>query len=45
MVHDTTSGDGKIAKALHEKEDADYCQLLEIADPLEIKKVIANSRT
>ncbi len=44
MVHDTTSGDGKIAKALHEKVDAEHCELLEIADPLEIKKVIANSQ-
>ena len=44
MVHDTTSGDGKIAKTLHEKVDADHCELLEIADPLEIKKIIANSQ-
>jgi colanic acid/amylovoran biosynthesis protein len=44
MVHDSTSGDAKIAKALHERINAPYCKLIEIADPIEIKKVIANSK-
>jgi len=44
LVHDSTSGDGKLAKALHERVASDYCQLIEVQDPLSIKKLIAKGK-
>ncbi|UZR94362.1 polysaccharide pyruvyl transferase family protein [Chondrinema litorale] len=43
LVHDSTSGDMVLAKKLLELISAEYCSLIQIDDPIEIKHLIAGS--